>query len=172
MLRYHRNQILPIHPIIPICPNFQFQQPPFCLPSMWVLCAFFETTITATKSALWLFYTKATENQPSTPFNPQSTPSVHPSGILVAAISAHFHPFAPLDPSPPPFVPCPGIPCPPFPRLCPVPGRLRPPQCVVPRQGLQPVKKRLHPIENQSHQKILKKNFHPACYFFVFLRLI
>ena len=108
MSEYHRNQILPIHPILPICPNFQFQQPPFCLPSMWVLCAFFEIVITTTKSVLWLFCIKATENQPSTPFNPQSTPSVHPSGILVAAISAHFHPFAPLDPSSPPFRPLSG----------------------------------------------------------------
>lgn len=100
MLRYHRNQILPIHPIQPICPNFQFQQPPFCLPSMWVLCAFFETTITATKSALWLFCIKATENQPSTPSNPQSTPSVHPSGIFAAAIPSHLaiRPIKPIIP--------------------------------------------------------------------------
>ena len=37
-----------------------------------------------------------------------------------------------------PFVPCQGIP---YHLLHPVPGRLRPPQWVVLRQGLQPVKK-------------------------------
>ena len=34
-----------------------------CLPSMWVLCAFFEIIITAIKLALYLFQTEATDNQ-------------------------------------------------------------------------------------------------------------
>ena len=79
MLRYHRSQILPIHPILPICPNFQFQQPPFCLPSMWVLCAFFETAITTTKPASCLFYTKPIENQSSNPKQPiRPIPPIRP----------------------------------------------------------------------------------------------
>ena len=63
MSEYHRSPLLPIHPILPICPNFQFQQPPFCLPSMWVLCAFFGITLTTTKSIFYLFHAKVSDNQ-------------------------------------------------------------------------------------------------------------
>ena len=123
MLRYHRSQILPIHPILPICPNFQFQQPPFCLPSMWVLCAFFETAITTTKPASCLFYTKPIENQlsiqppiPSPPCTPVALPhQVRQAYHLPPPSPTPSLPIPPISPTPPihpikPNVPCVAVP--------------------------------------------------------------
>ena len=44
--------------------------PPFYVPSTSLLCAFFETPLTATKPAICLFYAKPLENQPINPFSP------------------------------------------------------------------------------------------------------
>ena len=123
MLRYHRSTLLPIHPILPICPNFQFQQASFCLPSMWVLCAFFETAITTTKPASCLFCIKPAENQPSTqstipplrapqrhicrrhpcpprPFTLLNPLSLSPVCVAIRSRQAQSRPLAPSRPPP------------------------------------------------------------------------
>ena len=73
--------------------NFQFQQPPFTLPSMWVLCAFFKTPITTTKPSIYSIFVKILENQ----FNSQS----HPFTLSTPCTPAAFLP----SPSPVPSSP-------------------------------------------------------------------
>ncbi len=98
----------------------------------------------------WTFFT-------SLPHSEQITVAARQLGRAIARGEDVKKPPCPRrQPRAPPFVPCLGIPCPPFPRLCPVPGRLRPPQWVVLRQGLQPVKKT---IPTQLKTNPIKKNF-------------
>ena len=90
VLPYHGNKIIPICPIkapvrvtyaLPVCVailsrqkfsifTFQFEQPPFYVPSTWVLCAFFEIPLSTTKPTICLFYAKPLENQPNSPSRP------------------------------------------------------------------------------------------------------
>lgn len=97
MLQYHCNSFVRWAGI------YVRHPPPFYVPSTSLLCAFFETPLTATKPIICLCYAKLPENQSNNPFRPldpsapsslslPSLPSA-PSSIPRDVIAPSFVPF-------------------------------------------------------------------------------
>ena len=98
-----------VNPQPPSTPIFNFllsifnsNAPPFYAPSMWVLCALFETDITVTEPVFYPFYTKYTENQ----IHNRKRPSRLPHSVFRASRrhSCRRHPHPPhpaIQPIPP-----------------------------------------------------------------------